>query len=246
MSRVALWLWCIGLALTACCFVAWFVMHLPVAPVIRGLTAPFYEPPLLAVGLVLLGAGFVAWARAWARSWRSAQRTLPLLALLLGIAMIAVTGYRELRAGAATIPQIPHALIGVGAVTLLVLGLYRSSSAFVTLADAVGLSKPERRMGRVVRFIAYAALAVGVLVPFAPRFFGDTTPRDCAVRVAATGALVFAIPLAAAAILALWSVFWTGRRRSLVVHCLQCGYPRPSAARCPECGVRGTGPGGSV
>ena len=109
MTRLALICFAIGLSLVACSFVAWWLMLLPTADALRPVIAIFYDRWSLAVGLVAMGIGLSAWTRAWV----AVRLVLPLLSLLMGIGLIAVTGYREVHAPASGLPQIPHAVMGV-------------------------------------------------------------------------------------------------------------------------------------
>ncbi len=235
MTRLALALLGLGSAVVGACFVAWFLVLVPLPTALVDVAGSLYGGIPLGVGLFALALGVAAWIRAWPGTGHA----LPPLALLVGVAMIAITGFREIHAPASGMPQVPHAVLGIGATLLVLLGIWNSRRAFAPLAEEVALAPAARRRATLLRYIAYASLAAGILVPFTPLLFGDRTPRACAIRVAATGALVFAVPLLAASVVSVFTIRELGRARSRALHCPACGYPRPSGTRCPECGDSG-------
>ena len=244
MSRMAFALWSLGAGLVAACFASWFVVHMPMPDWLAWLgrvAGWFYGPTPLATGFAFLLAGLAAWLRAWppgllGGSRANHGRLLPFVALFLGAGLVATTGFLELHAPADALPRVPHALVGIGSVVLLAVG--RALGGWIEHAV---VPSSLRSLARAIRILAFLALAIGLLVPFTPRFFGDETPRACAIRVAALGALVFAVPLAAASLLAIlaWRDAALGAVRSS--RCPRCGYPRTNGGLCPECGVRAAG-----
>lgn len=233
-TQLSLVAFAFGAALVACSFAAWWLMLLPTGESIRSVIAFFYDRWTLAFGLIALAVGLGAWARAWRRG----SRILPLVALLGGIACIAVTGYREMHAPAAAMPQALHAVVGIGAVLLIVLGIATAPRAFGPLAELFGVESESARLARVVRIVAYGALALGLTVPFAPSYLGDTLSPAWSDRIAAAGALLFAIPLGVVAIAAILYLRALRRGERRVPICIGCGYPRPAGETCPECGKR--------
>jgi hypothetical protein len=232
MTLAALASFAVGCMLVACSLVAWWLMLLPTGEAFRGIVRLFYDRWSLAFGLFALAVGVACWTRAWIRL----PRILPPLALLLGVVLITVTGYREVHAPARSAPQVTHALIGLGAIVLTLLGLVAAPRAFGPLAALVALGRPAHRLATAMRIVAYLGLALGTLVPFAPRLFGDATPAAWALRIAAAGALVFALPLFATAGGSLAFLIMIRRARAAAPACHACGYPRPPRTRCPECG----------
>ncbi|MBL9121888.1 MAG: hypothetical protein JNL80_18425 [Phycisphaerae bacterium] len=233
MTRVAMRCFAFGSLLLACSFVAWWLMLLPTVEPIRPVVAIFYDRWTLALGLLCQSLGVAAWARAWV----TIPRVLPLLSLLVGIALIAITGYREVHAPASGTPQVLHAMIGLSSVVLLLFGLRGAKQSFGPVVTLFGLETEAARMARVLRWVAYVTLAFGLLLPFTPKLFGDSTPHACALRVAATGALAFAAPLLVTAASSLLFLHGLRSREGLAPACLRCGYPRPAGERCPECGA---------
>ena len=232
MTIAALAFFAIGCALIACSLVAWWLMLLPTNETIHGVVRLFYDRWSLAFGLFALAVGVACWTRAWVRL----PRVLPPLAMLLGIVLITVTGYREVHAPATAAPQVSHALIGLGAITLTLLGLIAAPRAFGPVAELFALDRRAFRLAKTLRIVAYLGLALGTLVPFAPRLFGDATPAAWSLRIAAAGALVFALPLFATAAGSLAFLAMVRRARSSAPVCHACGYPRPRSECCPECG----------
>ncbi len=232
MTRLALICFAIGLTLVACSFVAWWLMLLPTADALRPVIAIFYDRWSLAIGLTSMGIGLSAWTRAWV----AVRLVLPLLSLLMGIGLIAVTGYREVHAPASGLPQIPHAVMGVGAVVLLLFGISGSTTSFAPLVELFGVGRPTHRLATILRATSYVALTIGLLVPFTPRLFGGLTPHACELRVAATGALAFAVPFVVAAVGSLRLVGALRIAEDRVPICTHCGYRRPAGEVCPECG----------
>jgi hypothetical protein len=153
MTIAALAFFAIGCALIGCSLVAWWLMLLPTNETIHGVVRLFYDRWSLAFGLFALAVGVACWTRAWVRL----PRVLPPLAMLLGIVLITVTGYREVHAPATAAPQVSHALIGLGAITLTLLGLIAAPRAFGPVAELFALDRrafrlaktPDRRLSRL-------------------------------------------------------------------------------------------------
>lgn len=222
---------------------AWWLMLLPSFHDGDPVVAVLADRWFLALGLLSLAVGVWFWARAWQRP----RRVWPLLALLLGLSLIAVTGYREVHSPTTGAPQTLHALIGIASVTLLVAGLASASAAFQPVTSMLHAERDVGRLAGAVRWITYLSLAAGLLIPFTPFLAGDAMPADCAERVAATVALVFAVPLVVTATGAAIFLRVLGAHSAESMFCPRCGYSRPPGLTCPECGlsVRMPGPHGS-
>lgn len=232
LTLMALVSFAVGSALVASTFVAWSLILPGWLP---GWLQESFDRWALAAGLLSLGIGILAWTRAWARP----RMALPFLAILTGLLGIAYTGYREVHGSAAGTPQTLHAFVGIGSVVCIVFGTAASRGVFTPLVSLFHLGSPIHRLAGVLRYVAYATLALGLLVPFVPTLFGDATPPACALRIAAAGALVFAVPLATLMVASIILIASLRAHRTSVPACTQCGYPRPAGERCPECGAGG-------
>jgi hypothetical protein len=244
LTRFALWCFTLGPSLIATTLVAWWLMLPRPRPSFAVETIDF-DRWTLAFGLVALGIGLAAWMRALSRTangvgrgaFRELRRTMPLLAIFLGVTLITVTGYREVHDTAAGTPQVLHAVLGIGSVLLILAGLVTSRRACAPLIELFDVGSVIRVATRALLFVSYAALGLGTLVPFTPTFFDDGTPWAIAVRIAGTGALLFAIPLAMVAVVSFLLLWRLCTCRRLIPVCTRCGYPRPAGKTCPECGA---------
>jgi len=170
------------------------------------------------------------------RSGGQRQLVASLLVLALGVALVLFVGAAELIDAARDL-RTTHSLIGLLAIVLIVGGLLASRGGFNRLLRSFVLDEAiSRRFGVLLRGATYAALVVGIFVPFLPLWLSAVTPRHCATWTAALAATAFSIP----PFMASW-VIWALDRSivkslALVQQCPHCGYPRPPGSRCPECG----------
>lgn len=231
-TRASLRLFTVGAILLACSFAAWWLMLLPSSADVRPVIEFLFDRWVLAGGLLSMAFGVLLWARVWI----TARRVVPILSLVVGVALIALTGYREVHTPTSSTPPILHAVEGLASVLLLLGGLRGSRRAFGPLLRIFGIERDAGRMSGLLRRTTYLALAVGMLLPFTPRLFGDETPHACSLRIAATSALAFTPPLLALAVCATLLLHSLRQRERHATTCLRCGYARPAGSTCPECG----------
>jgi hypothetical protein len=195
-------------------------------------TEAFRVIALFLCGLGLMFAG-AATGAASDRLWRglSGERGTGFLVLsaaslmALGL-MLAVEVNADLRVG--------HAPIGLLSAVLLVASLVMVSRTFRVIAAQFALD-PIPRPGRLVP-ATIVSIAGGAVLSFVPIFLENVTPRECAIRIGGITALSIGLP-------ALFAIGPLRRFRRAVADaadaadwCPACGYPRPPATRCPECG----------
>lgn len=232
------WMGLHALGLTACAIgvVVLAIAGAAIAPGILPVLAPavFVIAGGLAalVSLVALPIAVVTLLRSGGQS----QLVASLAVLAVGIALVLFVGAAELIDAAMDV-RTTHSIVGLLAILLIVGGLIASRGGFRRLLRSFALDDAEsRRLGVMLRGATYAALVVGIFVPFLPLWLSAVTPRHCATWTAALAATAFSIP----PFMASW-VIWTLDRsiaKSLarLQHCPHCGYLRPAGTRCPECG----------
>lgn len=130
--------------------------------------------------------------------------------------------------------RIAHAPIGLLSVVLLLASLVMVGRTFRTIAAQFRL-EAVARPGRLVA-ATLVSIGCGAALSFVPLFLEQVTPRECAVRIGGIAALSIGLP----AFLAIGPL--RRFRRAVAASadatgwCPDCGYPRPPASRCPECG----------
>lgn len=189
------------------------------------------------IALFLCGAGLLlaggATGAASDRLYRGLAGERGTGCLLLGTAGLAALGFMlaiELNADL----RIAHAPIGLLSVVLIVVSLVMMGGTFRAIASQLRLEPVARPVRLIVATVV--SIGCGVGLSFVPLLLENATPRECAVRIGGIAALSIGVP-------ALFAIGPLRRFHRAVVAsadaadwCPDCGYPRPPASRCPECG----------